>query len=387
MIYNPNRRPDGTMPPSDPNPPSLSPEIADYFRKRQARLKVVQTTRTPFGQILDWIPIETQVSNGSIAIPPPPYENDVDDQTAHVRLDLQDESAERGPAGTVPILRKNLDALHDTRPLTKYLSKNQPLDPGSTYFHCTSSQHSNCIGAGSWLSVWQPYVEGSNDHSIMQLGLQNFDNPLVQSLEAGWTCDQSLNGDWSPHLFTYYTTNGYTNDGDNQGGYNTDVDGWVQYSGDVYPGITLGPPVSSIDGPQLGLSIRYQLYENNWWLWVSTPGGGEWAGYYPSWLFFGAPGDSEFTTLGAVAEAVGFWGEVGTASSNPYGTTTQMGSGERAEEGWQKAAFQKNLQIQISETGLVNQDGFPIVDDASKYDLRLHTNSGTNWGSYFYAGG
>jgi hypothetical protein len=32
MIYNPQRRPDGTMPPSDPNPPALNPEIADYFR-------------------------------------------------------------------------------------------------------------------------------------------------------------------------------------------------------------------------------------------------------------------------------------------------------------------------------------------------------------------
>ena len=32
----------------------------------------------------------------------------------------------------------------------------------------------------------------------------------LQSLEAGWTVDNSLNGDWIPHLFTYYTTNGST---------------------------------------------------------------------------------------------------------------------------------------------------------------------------------
>ncbi len=47
MIHNPNRRPDGTMPPVDVNPPELSPEIAEYFRERQSRLRVVHTTRTP----------------------------------------------------------------------------------------------------------------------------------------------------------------------------------------------------------------------------------------------------------------------------------------------------------------------------------------------------
>src|SRR5262249_6892450 len=83
---------------------------------------------------------------------------------------------------------------------------------------------------------WDPYVETSTDHSLMQCGLQNYDNPQRQSLEGGWTVDQSLNGDWQPHLFVYYTTNGYTQDSDNLGGYNQDVDGWVQYSSVIYPG-------------------------------------------------------------------------------------------------------------------------------------------------------
>jgi Neprosin len=56
--------------------------------------------------------------------------------------------------------------------------------------------------------------------TIMQTWVQNYDNPQLQSLEAGWTVDQSLNGDWLPHLFTYYTTNDYSQDGDFLGGYN-----------------------------------------------------------------------------------------------------------------------------------------------------------------------
>ena len=44
-------------------------EIRDYLRSRRERLDVVKTTRTPNGQVLDWIPIESQV-RGKIADPP-----------------------------------------------------------------------------------------------------------------------------------------------------------------------------------------------------------------------------------------------------------------------------------------------------------------------------
>jgi hypothetical protein len=401
MILNPNVRPDGTLPQVDPNPPALNPEIARYFEARQSRLHVVRTTRTPSGQTLDWINAESQVLGGRLATPPPPHSIAADDRTVSIHFELNDLSLERGPAGTVPIPRKNLSALHETTSLAYYLSKKRgkragsaqsgtsPLDPNATYFHCTSAQEVNCVGCQTWLSVWQPYVEGSNDHSLMQLGLSNFSGSVLQSLEAGWSCDHSLNGDWAPHLFTYYTTNNYSQDGDNIGGYNSDVDGWVQVSGSIYPGAALSP-ISSIGGTQYGLAIRYFVYENNWWFWVqnNANGQGEWIGYYPSWLFFGEPGESLFSTLGANAVRAAFWGEVGTASSNPDQNTTQMGSGERAEEGWSRACFQKNLSIQLQpNSGLVNQSGSASADDSAKYDIKLFANSGSSWDSYFYAGG
>jgi hypothetical protein len=396
MILNPNPRPDGTRPPANPNPPSLNPEIARYFEARQSRLQAVRTTQTPSGQTLDWIPVGSQVDGGQIAAPPPPHSVAPDDRTVNTRFELDDPDLERGPAGTVPVPRKNLKALHETASLAYYLAKTHgllsnrsPLDPNPTFFHCRSGQTVDCVGGQTWLNVWQPYVENSNDHSIMQMGLQNFKGSILQSVEAGWSCDHSLNGDWAPHLFIYYTTNGYSQNGDNIGGYNFDVDGWVQVSQSIYPGAAMGG-ASSIGGAQVGLAIRYFVYQNNWWLWVqnNANGDGEWIGYYPSWLFFGAPGESLFTTLGANAAWVGFWGEVGTASSNPTQITTQMGSGEKAEAGWQKACFQKNLSIQLQPySGLINQDGSASADDSAKYDIQLFTNSGTNWGSYFYAGG
>jgi len=178
-------------------------------------------------------------------------------------------------------------------------------------------------------------------------------------------------------------------DDDNIGGYNSDVDGWVQVSSSIYPGIGLGAPYSSQGGAQNGFSIRYLLDydENNWWLWVQGGGQGKWIGYYPAWLFFGAPGESLFSTLGAVAEWVGFWGEVYSALPNPNQSTTQMGSGRKAEAGWTHACFQKNLLIQPAGSNtLVNQNGSASAEDPKKYDIQTHMNSGGSWGSYFYAG-
>jgi hypothetical protein len=276
MLLNPNPGPDGKRPPRQLPPPPLNAEIARYFEARQARLKPVRTTRTAAGQTLDWVPIQSQLRPGeTIAQPPPPRAVSADSRIGAIEFELLSARAERGPPGAVPILRKNLAALHDTRPLSEHLAKRgganvnphrptSPLPPNSgTFYHCTSGQTINCLGCETWLNVWQPYVELSNDHSLMQMTLQNYDRPQLQSLEAGWSCDHSLNGDWSPHLFTYYTTNGYTNDGDFQGGYNNDVDGWVQVSPNIYPGIGLSP-ISALGGTQYGLAIGYAVVDNNW---------------------------------------------------------------------------------------------------------------------------
>jgi hypothetical protein len=399
MFLNPNPRPDGRQQAANPNPPPpLNPEIAKWFMDRRSRRKAVHTTRTPGGQTLDWIPVESQVPDGKIETPPPaPPAPAADEKTRHAEFELENPSVERGPAGTVPVLRKNLDALHETTSLKEYLSKRGgllvnkdrqkgPADPNPFgFFHATSGQGASMLGCSTWLNLWNPYVETSTDHSIMQCGLQNYDNPRLQSLEGGWSVDHSLNGDWAPHLFTYYTTNGYTNDGDNIGGYNQDVDGWVQYSGSIYPG-TGWSPLSAQGGAQYGFTLQYELYQNNWWVWVQGAQG-QWVGYYPSWLFFGGPGRSLFSTLGAIAEWVGFWGEVYSALSNPNQTTTQMGSGRKAEAGWTHACFQKNLLIQTSPNGMVNHNGSSSAEDPSLFDIQLHMNSGGNWGSYFYTGG
>ncbi len=45
-------------------------EITEYFDRRRARLSVVATTETPRGQLIDWVPIESQGEGEAIARPP-----------------------------------------------------------------------------------------------------------------------------------------------------------------------------------------------------------------------------------------------------------------------------------------------------------------------------
>src|SRR5262249_61553072 len=124
-----------------------------------------------------------------------------------------------------------------------------------------------------------------------------------QTVEAGHQEYKDRYGDWVPHLFIYYTTNGYTSSGDNIGGYNQDVDGWVQYSPYIYPE-ALSSPLSSSGGTQYIMNLKWQLWAGNWWLRVN----GRWIGYYPASLFatFGLRNEAEKTAwYGEVVDSAG----------------------------------------------------------------------------------
>jgi hypothetical protein len=374
-------------------------ETVDYFTARRSHLKVVHTTRTRRGQIIDWIPIESQHPRGLIASPPPTFER-LDTHLQHQpewhpKAELED--CERGPSGTVPVIRKRLEALGYTKPLKQYLSKtfgSPVLDfrganfvvPGpegrGTHRHAGTHQRLLSFGAEGQFSCFDPYVDSSDELSLIQLALTNSDLPSKQTVEAGWEEYPDLLGDWVPHLFVYYTTNGYANDADGQGGYNMDVDGWVQYDDVIFPGTSVTHH-STIGGDQFSFSIKYQLYQENWWLSCM----GRWVGYYPASLFMG--NQSVFATLGDHADHVGFWGEV-AAYTNPA-TKTDMGSGRFAEEGWKRSAYIHNMRVQTRrEAGSMSDfDGTSDVQttDSHLYDIEPHFNSGTTWGSYVYVGG
>jgi hypothetical protein len=394
----------------------LSTDLASWLEARQASLKIVKTTTTPSGQTIDWVPIESQHPSGKIATPPPADLARVPsaDSSAHPAalsriakastFELDDPRVERGPDGTVPILRPDIarlsqfagvQDLHLKRgglKVNKRRPNRKPTDPDPAgYFHGTDNQNGQFYGWDGYLNMWDPSINtpaGGNgtDHSILQVWLQNYSTGVTQSIEGGWTVDQSLNGDTQPHVFTYYTTNGYKQDGDNEGGYNTKHKGWVQYSASVFPGIRING-TSTFGGQQFEISMKFQLYQEpnstdvNWWVSIQ----GIWMGYYPATLFK--------TGLAVDVDWAGSGGEVYSSLSNPEQTQDQMGSGHQASEGWAKAAYLRNLRVQTDMSGtMAENNGYGTTDAASPggadpYTISLDMESGSNWDSYFFVGG
>jgi hypothetical protein len=390
------------------DPVQLNPELAKWLEARQSTLKIAKTTTTPSGQTIDWVPIESQHPDGKGAAPPPDelaladQSQDPQQPVSPATFELDDPKVERGPAGTVPILRPDISRLTRRVSLDEFLTKRggaivnkkrrnaQPTDPDPAgYFHNTDSQDGTFYGWDGILSIWDPKIntpEGDgSDHSILQVWLQNYDKPHLQSVEGGWTVDESLNGDDKPHIFTYYTVNGYTQDGDNKGGYNRVNDGWKQHSSSVFPGIRVGP-ISAFGGTQWDISMKFKLHKQesgkvNWWVAVQ----GKWIGYYPASLFDGG--------LGHHVDWIGVGGEVYSGLGNPEHTKDQMGSGHKAADGWRKAAFLRNLRNQTDMSGaMVNNNGTATSNvatpgGADPYTIQMHMNSGGSWKSYFYVGG
>lgn len=103
-------------------------EIRRYYEDRLARMNIVRTTKSPHGQVIDWIPRESQLRRGQGLAAPPPCCNQQHEVIAErpdrrVRFELEDPKVDRGPEGTVPVLRKNLDAIRFSQPLRKLLGK------------------------------------------------------------------------------------------------------------------------------------------------------------------------------------------------------------------------------------------------------------------------
>ena len=371
-------------------------EIKDYFENRATKLKVVKTTSTPGGHILDWVKIESQNPRGKIATPPPPIalpETKVfkGREVKTVKFELEHSDVERGPKGTIPILRKDLTKIRSTKSLQDYLSKHghktvsRSLDdkhtvevPGDgAHDYAYTAQFGAIYGGEGNISAYDPYVEWSNEFSLAQIALARGSGSGKQTVEAGWQEYNDQYGDWVPHLFVFYTTNGYTSQGDNVGGYNRDVDGWIQYSNSIYPG-ALSSPNSVQGGDQYIMFIKYQFYQDNWWLNCN----GNWIGYYSASLFNDGG-------LRWQADKVAFYGEIVDSADHQGLTRTDMGSGYWPEYEWPWAAYMSNLRFQSDTDGGMSTYNADVVwaSDPDLYDLITFMNSGTTWGSYFWFGG
>ena len=381
-------------------------EVRQYFKDRQSRREVVTVTETPLGQVLDWVPAESLAPDGKLADPPDEDRFDLsifhrlpaDDGTREVRplqaveFELLRPDATKGPIGTVPVVRRNLDALVTGKTLGDFLSKGGHAmriapegddrdlrlpEDGTVHKYAYSAHWVTCYGCEGNINAWDPYTEWSDEFSLGQNAMARGSGSSKQTIESGHQEYRDLYGDWVPHLFVFYTTNGYTSSGDNKGGYNQDVDGWVQYSSSLHPE-ALSSPVSSFGSTQYIMNLKWQLWQGNWWLRCN----GVWVGYYPASLF-------STTGLHDQAEKCAWYGEIVDSGSHAGTTSTDMGNGHWPYEGWQHCAFMSNLSYQSGTGGQMAryQPGTVYASHPNCYGIEDHFDNTGSWGPYFWWGG
>ncbi|OAY77557.1 hypothetical protein ACMD2_09853, partial [Ananas comosus] len=116
----------------------------------------------------------------------------------------------------------------------------------------------------------------------------------------------------------------------------------------------------SIDDPNSG----------NWWLSYQNID----VGYWPNEIF---------THLASYATSVQWGGEIVNNDVNGQHTTTQMGSGHFAEEGYRKASYFRNVEVVNSADALIPpQSAGTNAGNPNCYDIQTFSNA--NWGFYFF---
>jgi hypothetical protein len=213
---------------------------------------------------------------------------------------------------------------------------------------------------------------------------------------------QIANQDIYIYVSSYVCVVGKRDGSKTTGCYNVDCPGFVHVSSKIGLGSALHP-LSTVGGTQFSLPVAiYQviyahvyflidisLYiflttfsnnyviqnKGNWWLQVNE----EMLGYMPS---------SIFPDLATSATAVSWGGQVYDAGKMGHHTSTQMGNGHFASEGFGKASYFTHVEYKHETGYFLAAEGLEqYVTKPACYSLNLIPKKGPDFGIYFYYGG
>ncbi|KAL3511321.1 hypothetical protein ACH5RR_030722 [Cinchona calisaya] len=286
-------------------------------------------------------------------------------------------SGELCPQGTIPIRRTSEQDILRASSIRRFARKL----PTTIRRDSTGNVHEHAVGyvtgdeyygAKASINVWAPQVASQYEFSLSQMWViaGSFYDDL-NTIEAGWQVSPELYGDNYPRFFTYWTSDAYQA----TGCYNLLCSGFVQTNNQIAIGAAISP-TSSYNGGQFDISLLIwkDPKHGNWWL---EFGSGILVGYWPSFLF---------THLRDSASMVQFGGEVINSGVSGFHTSTQMGSGHFADEGFGKASYFRNLQVVDSDNSLIPFSNLQVLaDHPNCYDIQGGNNH--VWGNYFYYGG
>ncbi|KAL8544544.1 hypothetical protein ACS0TY_004931 [Phlomoides rotata] len=300
------------------------------------------------------------------------------------------QTGRRCPNGTVPIRRSSMHDVFRAKSLYNYGKKSSrhaavmsarrrgdapDVVSGNGHEHAIAytTGSGEVFGARATINVWDPSIEVVNEFSLSQIWVLSgsFDGSDLNSIEAGWQVSPELYGDSRPRLFTYWTSDAYQA----TGCYNLLCSGFIQTNSRIAIGAAISP-ISSTGGNQYDITILIWKDPKlgNWWMGF---GDNTLVGYWPTELF---------THLTDRATMVEWGGEVVNSRANNEHTSTQMGSGHFAEDGFGKASYFRNLEVVDSDNSLSSaHDISTLAENTNCYNIKSSYNN--EWGTHFYYGG
>ncbi|XP_058227409.1 protein neprosin [Rhododendron vialii] len=356
--------------------------VKAYLRK--INKPAVKTIQSPDGDVIDCVLSHLQPAfdhpqlkgQKPLEAPERPKGNDSTEAATEV-FQLWTHSGESCPEGTIPIRRiteKDVSRADSVEKFGRKLRRGVRRDTASSdHEHAVAFVNGEqYYGAKASLNVWAPRVTDQFEFSLSQLWVISgtFGNDL-NTIEAGWQVSPELYGDNYPRFFTYWTTDAYQA----TGCYNLLCSGFVQTNNKIAIGAAISPR-SSYNGRQfdIGIMVWKDPKHGHWWLQF---GSGLLVGYWPNLLF---------SHLRAHASMIQFGGEIVNTRSRGYHTSTQMGSGSFADDGFRKASYFRNLQVVDWDNNLLPMSNLHLLaDHPNCYDIKAGRNN--VWGDYFYYGG
>ncbi|KAJ1414655.1 hypothetical protein SESBI_18593 [Sesbania bispinosa] len=275
----------------------------------------------------------------------------------------------RCPKGTVPIRRSRVHDVLRAKSLYDFGKKQRRFSSlsrrsdapdvvsGNGHEHAIAYTGSSeeVYGAKATINVWEPSIQVVNEFSLSQIWILSgsFDGSDLNSIEAGWQSD------------SYQAT----------GCYNLLCAGFIQTNSRIAIGAAISP-ISSYDANQYDITILIwkDPKVGNWWM---SFGDNTLVGYWPAEIF---------THLADKATMVEWGGEVVNTRANGQHTSTQMGSGHFADDGFGKASYFRNLEVVDTDNSLSSVNNIlTLAENTNCYDIKSSYNN--KWGTYFYYGG
>ena len=367
--------------------------IRAYYNDRVTALHAVATTHSSRGTTFDWI-----VPDKPLEAPPPPLPPCTKNCATG---ELQDEPQARGPSGTVPVVRFDVESYLATVKVPPQnpadvlggVTHAEVVGPPFTdfmgYNHAGWQFQVTNYGAGAALNSWLTFpnpVDNASSHTLVEVLISGGSGSGTQSIEIGLMESVPLNRSVFPAFFTFFTTNDYGAIGDYICGYNATVAGWVQYASDFAPGNFVS--ISADGGAQYEVQVETERNSTAYWVGVN----GEWIGYYPATLFAS-------TGLRNSGNNVEFYGEVQGPFNQFHTPATGMGSGKFPSAGYTHAAYIRDMHYYTNASGTwsgVNPaTGTHGAEDPScyqegnigtDYSCNPHCGYTTSWNWFYYGG-